>query len=105
MVTEYGGDTVAGLHSLPGLMFTEEWQVEMLRQYWEVFDTLRRSETWFIGEMPWVFSDFMTKQEIRRVVGNKKGLFTRDRQPKMAAHLLRDRYRNTMSHRRKRDEL
>ena len=32
MVTEYGGDTVAGLHSLPGLMFTEEWQVEMLRQ-------------------------------------------------------------------------
>ena len=27
MVSEYGGDTVAGLHSLPSLMFTEEWQV------------------------------------------------------------------------------
>ena len=42
--------------------------------------------------MPWVFSDFMTKQEIRRVVGNRKGVFTRDRQPKLAAHLLRQRY-------------
>ena len=77
----------------------------MLKQYWEVFDTLRASETWFLGEMPWVFSDFMTKQEIRRVVGNKKGLFTRDRQPKMVAHLLRDRYKNNINYLRKRDEL
>ena len=80
-------------------------QVDMLRQYWAVFDTLRASETWFLGEMPWVFSDFMTKQEIRRVVGNKKGLFTRDRQPKMVAHLLRDRYKNNINYLRKRDEL
>lgn len=27
-----------------------------------------------------------------RVDGNKKGLFTRDRQPKMAAFFLRDRW-------------
>ena len=26
-----------------------------------------------IGEMPWVLTDFMTKQEIRRVVGNRYG--------------------------------
>ena len=96
MITEYGADTVAGLHSLPGLMFTEEFQAELLTKYWEVFDELR-AEGWFIGEMPWVFSDFMTKQEIRRVAGNRKGLFTRDRQPKMAAHLVRGRYQAMMA--------
>ena len=31
----------------------------------------------------------MTKQEPRRVAGNKKGVFTRERQPKLAAHVLR----------------
>ena len=36
--------------------------------------------------------DFMTKQEITRVNGNKKGIFTREREPKMSAHLLRQRY-------------
>ena len=29
---------------------------------------------------------------VTRVVGNKKGVLTRQRQPKMAGHLLRDRY-------------
>ena len=102
MITEYGCDTVAGLHALPDLMFTEEYQAEFLTKYWEVFDELK-PEGWFVGEMPWVFSDFMTKQEVRRVAGNRKGLFTRDRQPKMAAHLVRRRYQamiteNTITH-------
>ena len=34
----------------------------------------------FSGEMIWNFADFMTKQEPRRVAGNKKGVFTRERQ-------------------------
>ena len=59
----------------------------------------------FLGEMPWVFSDFMTKQEIRRVVGNRKGIFTRDRQPKLAAHLLRQRYLGMQQTRGNHDEL
>ena len=29
--------------------------------------------------MIWNFADFMTKQEPRRVAGNKKGVFTRER--------------------------
>ena len=29
-----------------------------------------------------------------RVVGNKKGVFTRQRQPKASAHLLRERYQS-----------
>ncbi len=42
------------------------------------------------------FTDFMTKQENRRVAGNKKGIFTRDRQPKMAAHVMRSRSESTL---------
>jgi hypothetical protein len=38
----------------------------------------------------------MTKQENRRVAGNKKGIFTRDRQPKMAAHVMRSRSESTL---------
>ena len=34
----------------------------------------------------------MTDQTITRVFGNRKGVFTRDRQPKAAAHVLRCRY-------------
>ncbi len=30
--------------------------------------------------------------EITRVIGNKKGIFTRERQPKAAARILRCRY-------------
>jgi beta-glucuronidase len=34
----------------------------------------------------------MTKQGISRVIGNRKGAFTRQRQPKMSAHYLRERW-------------
>ena len=42
--------------------------------------------------MIWNFADFMTKQQYHRVAGNRKGVFTRQRQPKAAAHVLRTRY-------------
>ena len=76
LVTEYGADTVAGLHSLPSLSWTEEFQGEFMAEYWGAFDEVR-AEGWFLGEMVWNFADFMTKQEVRRVAGNRKGLFTR----------------------------
>lgn len=87
-IAEYGVDTVAGLHKQPAIMFTEEFQVEFLKQYHEVFDKL----SFVIGEHVWNFADFMTGQDIVRVDGNKKGVFTRQRQPKMAAHYLRERW-------------
>ena len=37
--------------------------------------------------------DFATSNGIHRVGGNKKGVFTRDRQPKAAAWALRRRWR------------
>ncbi|HJE52492.1 MAG TPA: hypothetical protein K8V15_11055 [Tessaracoccus flavescens] len=37
-------------------------------------------------------TDFQTTPGIMRVVGNKKGMFTRDRLPKSAAYDVRDRW-------------
>ena len=73
------------------MVFTEEYQVELMRENFKAFDDAR-AEDWFIGEYILSFADFMTKQEPRRVAGNKKGIFTRERQPKMSAHVLRWRY-------------
>ena len=88
MFTEYGADTIAGFHDTPPTMFTEEYQVAYLRANNEVIDTFPN----FIGEMVWNFADFATSQGIVRAQGNKKGVFTRDRKPKMAAHAMRERW-------------
>ncbi|WP_337101860.1 beta-glucuronidase [Paenibacillus sp. YIM B09110] len=88
MMTEYGADTIAGLHDVDPVMFTEEYQVEYLRANHEVFDEFEH----FVGEHVWNFSDFQTSQGIIRVQGNKKGIFTRERKPKAAAHELRSRW-------------
>jgi beta-glucuronidase len=88
MMTEYGADTVAGFHDVEPVMFTEEYQVEFYRANHEVFDEFQH----FVGEQVWNFADFATGQGIVRVQGNKKGIFTRDRKPKYAAHELRRRW-------------
>lgn len=88
MLTEFGVDTIAGLHKLPATMFSEEFQIEFLNMYNEVFD----ERTDIIGEHVWNFADFMTGQGIVRIDGNKKGIFTRQRQPKGAAFYLKERW-------------
>ncbi|KFO74506.1 Beta-glucuronidase, partial [Cuculus canorus] len=88
--SEYGADSVPGLHSDPPLMYSEEYQKAMLREYHSVFDKKRKE--YVIGELIWNFADFMTNQGTTRVLGNKKGIFTRQRQPKSAAFVLRERY-------------
>ncbi|KAM9788988.1 beta-glucuronidase [Neosynchiropus ocellatus] len=88
--SEYGADAVPGLHSDPPVMFTEEYQNVVLQIYHDVFDKKRKQ--YVVGELIWNFADFMTVQGITRVVGNKKGVFTRQRQPKAAAFVLKERY-------------
>ncbi len=89
MLTEYGADTVAGLHAATPVMFTEEYQVDFYEAVHQVTDKFPS----FIGEQVWNFADFATIQGIMRVDGNKKGLFTRDRRPKMAAHYFKNRWK------------
>ncbi|OQV24495.1 Beta-glucuronidase [Hypsibius exemplaris] len=93
IITEYGADTIAGLHTSPSFIFSEEYQVEFMAAYHRAFDELRTHGI-LAGEMIWNFADFMTDQQINRVWGNRKGIFTRERQPKVAAHFLRGRYQN-----------
>lgn len=88
MFTEYGADTVAGMHDTIPVMFTEEYQVLYYKANHEVVDKFKN----FVGEQAWNFADFATSQGIIRVQGNKKGIFTRDRKPKMIAWALRDRW-------------
>ncbi len=89
IITEFGADTIAGAHSDPPEMWTEEYQAEFLRAYLDV-----AAERPFVaGLHVWNFADFKTGQGTRRAAGlNMKGVFTRDRRPKMAAHLLRERW-------------
>ncbi|XP_066900942.1 beta-glucuronidase [Halyomorpha halys] len=93
LVTEYGADTMTGLHLMPEYIWSEEYQVELLSEHFKAFDTLRnKNNSFFIGEMIWNFADFKTDQATTRVGGNMKGVFTRNRQPKAAAMHLRKRY-------------
>nr|CAD7598626.1 unnamed protein product [Timema genevievae] len=91
LVTEYGAGAISGMHVLPAVMWTEDYLMLTLKQHFPVFDKLR-GEGFLLGEMIWNFADFQTPQEVIRPVHCVKGLFTRDRQPKMAAHLTRWRY-------------
>lgn len=88
MFTEYGADAVAGIHQAVPEMFSEEFQAE----YYERENAVLDRYPFFIGEQAWNFADFATIQGPRRVDGNKKGLFTRDRRPKLAAFYFKKRW-------------
>lgn len=86
--SEYGADTLGLEHKLPSVMWSQEYQDEYLRMTNDVFD----SYDFVKGEQIWNFADFQTTEGILRVNGNKKGVFTRQRQPKDTAYLLKKRW-------------
>jgi beta-glucuronidase len=70
-LTEYGADAIPGQHAQPPEMFNQK--------------------SYMVGEHIWNLCDFKTSQGITRMGGfNYKGIFTRDRRPKLAAHRVRD---------------
>lgn len=85
IMTEFGCDTLAGHHPLPGTMWSEEYQNEYYEMNFRVFEDY----DFIQGELVWNFADFQTSEGIFRVGGNKKGIFTRDRQPKSSAFVLK----------------
>ncbi|MBB6094099.1 beta-glucuronidase [Povalibacter uvarum] len=88
--SEFGADAMAGMHSQPADMWTEEYQAEMVAMY---IETLAR-HPFVIGTHPWAFADFRTSQSIMRIGAmNLKGAFTRDRKPKLVAHRLRQMWK------------
>jgi len=91
IMSAYGSETLKGLHLSPAFVFSEEFQLKLMSNHFKAFDELRK-EGFFIGEFVYNYADFSTSQNINRVGGSRRGIFTRNRQPKAAAHLLRKRY-------------
>jgi beta-glucuronidase len=84
IISEFGADAMVGLHSDPPQMWSEEYQTELIKKY---IENLSRRE-YITGLHIWNFADFRTPQSPGRTVLNRKGIFTRDRQPKMSAAML-----------------
>jgi beta-glucuronidase len=90
LVSEFGADTIDGLHATYPQLFTEEYQTQLIQKYFEIIESL----PFAIGEHIWNFADFRTAQHFRRVVLNKKGVFNRQREPKAAAFAIRQHWRS-----------
>jgi beta-glucuronidase len=87
IMTEFGADTMPGLHGQPPVMWTEEYQADYIRGHLEVAGR----KDYVAGMQVWNFADFAAVQSIMRIGGlNMKGIFTRTRTPKLAAHVLRE---------------
>ncbi|HEU5088622.1 MAG TPA: glycoside hydrolase family 2 TIM barrel-domain containing protein, partial [Roseiflexaceae bacterium] len=87
IMTEFGADTMPGMHGHPDLMWSEEYQAALIRMHLEV----AAARDFMAGMQVWNFADFAAVESIMRVGGmNMKGVFTRTRQPKMAAQVLRE---------------
>ncbi len=90
IVSEFGADAIEGMHTDPPQMFTEEYQAKLIKmQYNEL-----RKKDYVIGAHVWCFADFKSTQNPCRIVLSRKGVFTRDRQPKMSAYMLKDLWGN-----------
>ena len=87
VLTEFGADAMPGTHADPPAMWTEEYQAELIERLLRVAG----ERDFVVGTHIWAFADFATAQADHRPQSlNFKGVFTRDRQPKLAARRLRD---------------
>lgn len=91
ILTEFGADAVPGTHADPAAMWTEEYQAELIDRLLRVAS--RRP--YVAGAHVWAFADFATAQADHRPGSvNFKGVFTRDRRPKLAAWRLREMWQS-----------
>ncbi len=89
VLTEFGADAIPGGHADPPAMWTEEYQEALIER---LLDEAERHEN-VVGAHVWAFADFATAQaDHRPLSANFKGVFTRERRPKLAARRLRERW-------------
>jgi len=94
LMTEFGADTIPGHHAQPPEMFSEEFQSDFIDMYIQTLDRF----PFVVGQHVWNLCDFKTAQAVHRMGGmNYKGIFTRDRRPKLAAHRLRQLWKRDKS--------
>jgi beta-glucuronidase len=89
MIAEFGGAAISGINAVNPEMFSEEYQLDLLKGYLAMADSKEYVPGMFISG----FTDFRANQSIIRLGElNLKGVFTRERRPKMAAHYLRSQW-------------
>ena len=87
ILSEFGADAMPGHHAQPPEMFSEEYQAEFITRYIQLLE----SKPYVVGEHVWNLCDFKTSQGVIRMNSfNYKGVFTRDRRPKLAAHRIKE---------------
>jgi beta-glucuronidase len=90
LITEFGADAIAGSHAELPSLWTEEYQADLIERLIGVAS----KRAFVTGVHVWAFADFATAQATHRPDStNYKGVFTRDRRPKLAAHRLKDLWR------------
>jgi len=90
IMTEFAAEAIPGHHALPSEMWSEEYQAEVIAAAIQVL----RSKPYVIGQMTGPLADFKTPQSADTPMGMcYRGVFTRDRRPKLAAHSLRTLWR------------
>uniref|UniRef100_A0A183C991 Glyco_hydro_2_C domain-containing protein n=1 Tax=Globodera pallida TaxID=36090 RepID=A0A183C991_GLOPA len=95
ILSEYGAEAISGFNEQPSVAFSEQYQAELIHETGKALDVLRCSND-IAGEMLWNFADFMTAPSIDRVIGNHKGVLTRDRKPKLGAYAIQRRYKKLL---------
>ena len=91
VITEFGADAVPGSHADPPAMWTEEYQAELIERVLRVAG----QRHFVVGTHVWAFADFATAQADHQPESvNFKGVFTRDRRPKLAAGRLRELWKS-----------
>ncbi|MEM3013660.1 MAG: glycoside hydrolase family 2 TIM barrel-domain containing protein [Candidatus Bathyarchaeia archaeon] len=95
IVTEFGADAIDGIHKDPPEMWSEEYQAELIKTYWKVF----LSKDYVVGGHIWNFADFRVGQSTRRTTLNRKGIFTRTRDPKSAVKTVKELFMGTPTYR------
>jgi beta-glucuronidase len=95
IVTEFGADAIAGVHREPPEMWSEEYQAEFIKTYWKVLCL----KEYVSGGHIWNFADFRVGQSPGRTTLNRKGIFTRTRDPKLSVRVVKELFRNTPTYR------
>jgi beta-glucuronidase len=95
IVTEFGADAIEGVHKDPPEMWSEEYQAELIKTYWKVF----LSKDYVVGGHIWNFADFRVGQSPGRTTLNRKGIFTRTRDPKASVKVVKELFTNTPTYR------
>uniref|UniRef100_A0A7J3Z6D6 Glycoside hydrolase family 2 catalytic domain-containing protein n=1 Tax=Ignisphaera aggregans TaxID=334771 RepID=A0A7J3Z6D6_9CREN len=88
-VTAFDFFHYGGIHS-PPQMWSEEYQAEFIRSYVEVLMKI----SYVIGLHIWNFADFRVPQNPGRAILNRKGVYSRDRQPKLAVVILSELFKS-----------